>query len=76
MNSPWTLNQVYKLNSWQKSTFVHPFTCGNDSNHILVATTSGWICSQCEYVQYWTHDFMLNVSQFSNWGMGGLKYDK
>lgn len=50
---------VDKLNRWQHSTNVHPYTCGYsrtdeyhlDGEGILLATKDGWECPYCEYRQ-------------------------
>jgi hypothetical protein len=65
--APFTLEQVSRLNEWQRNGNYHPFTCGNRSGHpmdpegdwgVLVATEEGWHCRHCDYKQYWAHDFM------------------
>lgn len=67
IKSPWTAEQVEKLNAFQTGPF-HPFTCPNrDEGHgefngdlgALVATTRGWICPFCDYTQDWAHDVMV-----------------
>ncbi len=47
--------QARKLNGQQRDIFKHPYTCGKNSEHILHATTNGWICFQCDYRQDWCH---------------------
>lgn len=57
--APWTDAQVMALNYFQFGRLeIHPYTCGLDSHHILVATTGGWICSHsdCPYKQDWALD--------------------
>lgn len=52
--TPWTDEQVKKLEEYQKEGHFHPYTCGNDSRHReLVPTTDGWICQDCDYKQDW-----------------------
>lgn len=68
---PWSTDQVAQLNAWQRSDFVHPFTCDHrsDGRHgelygdtgTLVATINGWICPWCSYTQNWAHDFMASA---------------
>jgi hypothetical protein len=66
ITAPFTLEQVKYLNAFQKSGWMHPFTCGfnrTDANHldgegVLVATEAGWICPFCPYTQDWAHGFM------------------
>lgn len=60
---PWSTEQVTALNIYQHDGRFHPFTCGNDSRHrVLVATTDGWICEDCDYRQGWAHSFMAEPS--------------
>jgi hypothetical protein len=48
---------------------MHPYTCGNRSDHpdmagdkgVLVPTVYGWICPFCDYKQDWAHDFDKGV---------------
>lgn len=56
------------LAAWQACSFVHPFTCGpcRDADedqpvaeHALVPTPDGWVCTTCDYRQYWAHEFMF-----------------
>jgi len=75
VKAPWTEEQVNKLNEFQSSRRMHPFTCGSgnrtDEAHKtyqaqhggdfgqLVATTDGWRCPVCDYRQDWAHEFMF-----------------
>ena len=64
VKAPWTDEEVAKLNEFQETSWMHPFTCvfrGDDheGEGVLVATNAGWVCPQCEYTQNWAHDFML-----------------
>jgi hypothetical protein len=60
---------VRRLNAWQRSTVLHPFTCGGertDEHHldgegILVATAECWICPFCTYEQAYS-DFEVKLS--------------
>jgi hypothetical protein len=65
---PWTPREVTKLNEYQNSGYMHPFTCPNRGDGhgqfngdlgALVATVRGWICPYCDYTQDWAHDFMF-----------------
>lgn len=38
-------------NRRQRSGVVHPYTCGKNSDHVLVATPDGWACPECDYRQ-------------------------
>lgn len=69
VKAPWTDMQVERLRDWQRSGFVHPYTCGkrHRSTHVwsdwgmdygvLIPTRKGWVCSDCDYTQDWAHDF-------------------
>ena len=69
IKSPFTKEEVDKLNKFQNSGEFHPFTCDRVSQKcetktskkegILIATEMGWICPCGEYKQYWAHDFMI-----------------
>lgn len=68
IKAPFTPEQIEKLNHWQQSRVMHPFTCGSghrtDAQHadgegVLVATAAGWKCPYCDYTQDWAHDFMV-----------------
>lgn len=55
--TPWTDEEVKKLNERQKCGYLHPYTCARKS-HDLVATKDGWYCPECEkegfsYTQDW-----------------------
>lgn len=72
IKAPFTAEQVEGLNRWQRSTWVHPFTCGNRDTPehetmdpecdwgVLVATADGWVCRHCSYTQDWAHDYMVD----------------
>lgn len=55
IHPPWDVVTVNHLNAFQWSGAAHPFTCGNDSSHVLTATTAGWRCpiDCCDYAQRW-----------------------
>ena len=55
---PWTERQVRALNRWQHRGEVHPFTCGLNSEHVLVATSRGWHCIHDDYTQKWAWSCM------------------
>ena len=57
----WTDDQAAKLNEFQASGHIHPFTCetAHPEGRDLVATRKGWICLHCDYTQSWAHDFMF-----------------
>lgn len=47
---------IKKLELWQRSNTVHPFTCGRnrtddahfDGEGVLMPTESGWLCPYCD----------------------------
>lgn len=56
IKTPWTPEQVKRLNMLQIGGYFHGYTCGNDKcldDMLLVATTSGWVCPGCAYRQDW-----------------------
>lgn len=58
--APWTDEQVRNLNAWQIAPSVHPYTCANtalvhDDGGVLIATTKGWRCPECDYTQEWAY---------------------
>ncbi len=59
IRAPWTDSQVQALNRYQTAGRFHPYTCGNRADHVkdkeglLIATTDGWTCPECRYVQTW-----------------------
>ena len=67
VKAPWTPDQVASLNGYQASEKYHPYTCRNrgasfhrwrlGDKGVLIPTTSGWICSDCDYTQDWAHAF-------------------
>jgi len=62
VNVPFNDEQVKSLNAYQKSTY-HPYTCGGKNcRGILVATTNGWVCNNCGYLQDWAHTFSADWS--------------
>jgi hypothetical protein len=80
--APFTRRQVEALNRWQRTPWVHPFTCANrgasghreyaeahgwDTEGILTATRDGWLCPVCGYRQGWAHDFMLEIPHRPPW---------
>ena len=61
--APWTDEQVMQLNRFQRSPFVHPFTCPSERHDaVLMASRNNWECPypDCDYTQNWAHDFMAD----------------
>jgi hypothetical protein len=81
ITSPFTPPQVEALNRWQRTPWVHPFTCGNrdapghreygeahgQDHGTLTATRDGWRCPVCDYRQNWAHGFMLELPHRPPW---------
>lgn len=72
IKAPWTEEQVKALNSFQKTPWLHPFTCGSgnrtdekhlDGEGLLVAKETGWECPYCEYKQDWAYEVMTKEFQ-------------
>jgi hypothetical protein len=59
---PFTDEQVESLNAYQKSDYVHPYTCVCGDHIKLVATKDGWKCPRCTYTQLWAHLFTADWS--------------
>lgn len=53
-----TQAQIDELNRHQWRNEFHPYTCGKDSTHKLVATKSGWACPICDYTQPYRNEFV------------------
>ncbi|MEK7121364.1 MAG: hypothetical protein AAB857_01510 [Patescibacteria group bacterium] len=56
---------IDKINQWQNSGFVHPLTCGNDSQHqdLIPKELDGKVvlaCSDCNYIQNWIPEEVLS----------------
>jgi hypothetical protein len=45
-------DEVASLNSYQESRVFHPFTCDKCGAGFR-ATTTGWVCPDCDYQQNW-----------------------
>lgn len=59
---PWSADQVEALNAWQRLGYVHEFTCPHEHG-ALIATTDGWRCPKCTYIQNWAHEAMADKSR-------------
>jgi hypothetical protein len=56
---PWSKEIVEKLTEYQQSGLYHPYTCM--CGEILIATSSGWVCVKCDYIQIWAYESTLNI---------------
>lgn len=52
---PWSDETIAALAEHQSNGRIHPYTCGNDSRHVLKPTRDGWVCPECNYRQNWAH---------------------
>lgn len=69
IEAPWTDEQIAALEAWQRSPYVHPYTCAHRDGHphepeygdhgVLRPTVDGWVCLHCDYTQNWAHTFSL-----------------
>jgi len=64
IQAPFTQKEQNALNEYQITGPYHPYTCGNNSDHLLFATKYGWVCSKCDYTQNWAHS--ASVSMIKN----------
>lgn len=65
IHAPWTPAQVEALNTYQRSGYFHPYTCGKrdqweHGEGELIATENGWVCPDCSYTQDWAHAASVN----------------
>jgi hypothetical protein len=69
IKTPFSPEQVEKLNQYQKEGKFHPFTCCSQDDKecerssgrgegLLTATVDGWVCPCGKYTQNWAHKFM------------------
>lgn len=70
IEAPFTDEQAAHINEFQRTGYMHPFTCpdshrGGDRN--LVATNEGLHCPSCNYRQSWVHGFMANGAAVENY---------
>lgn len=66
IKAPFTDEQVKNLNEFQACGF-HEFTCGSadhtqETCGVLIATTDGWHCPNCDYTQDWAFAEMADSS--------------
>jgi hypothetical protein len=61
--APYTIEQVANIQEYQD--MLHPFTCGSaheGKSPVLLISQHGFKCPECDYTQFWCHDFMANGS--------------
>lgn len=63
--APWDDHTVQCLNKFQHGP-MHPFTCGFDTRHVLVATNDGWVCPFDDYRQNWAMKWMTEPAAYEN----------
>jgi hypothetical protein len=68
--------KVDKIKKYQDCPFVHPLTCGNDSNHsnlkgIILKGEVVLFCPDCDYRQEWVPEIVYSVQNlkgvFDGW---------
>jgi hypothetical protein len=69
VEAPFTSEQVAHINEFQRTGYMHPFTCpycsGADRN--LIAEAEGLHCPNCDYKQTWVHSFMADGAAVANY---------
>lgn len=67
VKAPFTQQQAARMNAYQEMGIYHPYTCPQrgDGKHttrngVLLATTAGWICLDCPYVQETVHEYVID----------------
>lgn len=75
LNSPFSEEQIKKLNDYQKSGRFHPLTCDRKAKEcevrsdprdfskdgVLIATKEGWVCPCGKYKQDWAPGAIMNL---------------
>lgn len=59
---------IGKVNLWQNTGFVHPLTCGKDSQHqnLVPKEVKGKVvlrCLDCDYIQDRIPDYVLEIKK-------------
>ena len=72
IHAPFNEEQVKNINEYQTDGMMHPFTCPCDhddgaetehiAEHLLIADKKRLYCGDCDYEQFWVHDFMADGS--------------
>lgn len=63
VSAPWTDEQLARLQQYQETSCVHPFTCPCSGESVLIPEKDGWICPRgCGRKQTWAHTFMVDGS--------------
>jgi len=61
VKTPWSEENVTKLIARQQNPTMHEYTCGGaDCLGVLIPTTNGWKCPDCDYKQDWCHASDIN----------------
>ena len=75
VHTPWSEEQVNRLNQYQVSSGVHPFN--DNKSRPLVATKDGWHTVDNEkIIQEWAWDWMLNWDERDIWESGISSFKK
>jgi len=67
MDAPWSDEVVEALNWWQRSEFVHPYTCA--CGEVMIPTKEGFVCRKCPHKQDWCmEDVVEAVKRMKEFG--------
>lgn len=72
VHAPWNVETVIALTCYQRLGYVHEYTCYKD--HVLEATTAGWVCKSCGYTQDWALDSTIAIGLHSYIGVENDNY--
>jgi hypothetical protein len=70
VEAPFSQEQVDHINEFQRTGFMHPFTCphcSGCSDRDLIASENELRYPNCDYRQTWVHDFMANGEAVANY---------
>ena len=62
VRAPFSPSEVASLDGYQRCGIGHPYTCGIDSDDVLVATRDGLYCPKHKTNQTWAHRFTADWS--------------
>ncbi len=65
---------IKKVSLWQNAGFVHPLTCGNNSQHqnLVAKEVDGKVvlsCLDCNYIQNHIPDYVLEIKRCPQCGV-------